>query len=142
MTEEEHQIKEILLRSKIIAVVGCSPDKYRTSNYIAQFLMKKGYRIIPVNPNAREILGERCYDSLQDIPEHITIDIVNIFRNKKYAAETVKDVIERNHMQEKESAVWTQLDVSSPEAELLAEQNHIIYIRNKCIMVEWERLIL
>ena len=80
MISSDNEITQILDNAKTIAVIGCSPDKYRTSHYIASFLKNRGYRIIPVNPNAESILGEKCYDSVDDIPSGIQVDIFNVFR--------------------------------------------------------------
>lgn len=141
MLTKDSELKEVLTRSKNIAMIGCSPDRFRTSNYIASFLKKHGYRVIPVNPKADEIHGEKAYDSLGDIPENIPIHIVNIFRNKKHTHSEVEKVL-REYRGEDRPAVWTQLGVSSKEAEMLAEQEGIPYIKDRCIMVEYERLLM
>lgn len=135
------KVKDVLSESKTIAMIGCSPDEYRTSNYAAKFLQSRGYKVIPVNPEADQVIGEKCYPKLTDIPDSITIDIVNVFRNAKFSADAVKDVAEWKSKTGQNPVVWTQLDVSSPEAEEIAEENDLSYIRNRCIMVEWERVI-
>lgn len=142
MTTDTPKIKEILESSKTIAIIGCSPDKFRTSNYIAEYLQNKGYTIIPVNPNADEILGVVCYNSLMDIPESRAVDIVNIFRNSRYTESAIKETIEWSNREGKKPVVWTQLGVSSAEAEFLADTYDLIYVKNRCIMVEWERSML
>ena len=139
MIETISNIDEVLSEAKTIAMIGCSPNIYRTSNYAARFLQKRGYRVIPVNPEAEEIYGEKCYDSLSDIPDNIQIDIVNVFRNSKYSADAARDVADWKEQTGQNPVVWTQLDVSSSEAEKIAEENELPYIRNKCIMVEWDR---
>ncbi|XWN38098.1 MAG: CoA-binding protein [Balneola sp.] len=133
-------INEVLNESKTIAIVGCSASEHRTSNYIAKFLKERGYTIIPVNPAESEILGEKCYDALNDIPTETPIDIVDIFRANEHTAGVVKEVMEWNKKTGQSPVVWTQLDVSSDEAEQIAEESQIPYVKNKCIMVEWERL--
>jgi len=139
MIETISNIDDALSEAKIIAMIGCSPDIYRTSNYAAKFLQEKGYRVIPINPKAEEIYDEKCYNSINDIPEDVQIDIVNVFRNSEYAADALKEVAEWKEKTGQNPIVWTQLDVSSPEAEQIAEENELPYIRNKCIMVEWDR---
>lgn len=134
-------VKEILSESKTIAIIGCSPDIYRTSNYAAKFLQSKGYKVIPVNPEAEEVVRENCYPKLTQIPENVDIDIVNIFRNSKYSADAVNDIAEWKTITGQNPVVWTQLDVSSPEAERIAKENDLPYVKNRCIMVEWERLM-
>ena len=133
-------INEVLDKSKTIAIVGCSANEYRTSNYIAKFLKERDYTIIPVNPAEKEILGEKCYPSLDDIPSENKIDIVDIFRSKEHTAGVVEEVLAWNKKTGQNSVVWTQLDVSSGEAEQVAEKAQIPYIKNKCIMVERERM--
>ena len=131
---------ELLLNSKTVAIIGCSPNPYRTSNYAARYLKESGYNIIPVNPRADEILGEKCYSSLNEIPEQTEIDIVNIFRNSVHTADEVEQVIEWKDKTGQNPVVWTQLDVSSRPAEELAEQAELPYVRNVCIMVELDKL--
>lgn len=133
--------REILENARTIAMIGCSADKFRTSNYAAKFLMDKGYRVIPVNPQFDEILGEKCYPSLLDIPETEEIDIVNIFRNSAYSAKAVQDVADWKDKTGQNPVVWTQLDVSSQEGENIAEAHGLSYVRNMCIMVEYDRLL-
>lgn len=132
-------INEVLNESKTIAIVGCSASEHRTSNYIAKFLQERGYTIIPVNPAENEILGEKCYDALNDIPTETTIDIVDVFRANEHTAGVVEEVLEWNKKTGQKAVVWTQLDVSSDEAEQIAEESQIPYVKNKCIMVELER---
>lgn len=132
--------QEVLKESKTVAIIGCSPDPYRTSNYAASYLKRKGYQIIPVNPKEKEILGEQCYSELADIPENIIIDIVNVFRRSIHTEGVVGEVIEWKKKTGQNPVIWTQLDVSSAEAELLAEQENLPYIRNRCIMVELDHL--
>jgi predicted CoA-binding protein len=139
MISDNKEIKNILRQAKTIAMIGCSPNKFRTSNYAAKYLTEKGYRVIPVNPEADRIYGEPSYDSMADIPHEVEIDIVNVFRNSRYSAEAVKEVVEWKKMTKQNPVIWTQLDVSSPEAEQTAEMNELPYIKNRCIMVEWDR---
>lgn len=131
---------EILKTSKTVAVIGCSANPYRTSNYAAKYLLDRGYMMIPVNPEEEMILGQKCYPNINDIPEDIQIDIVNVFRNKRYAANEVAEVAKWKEKTGQSPVIWTQLDVSSPEAELKAEEADLAYIRNVCIMVELDRL--
>ncbi|MEP1150282.1 MAG: CoA-binding protein [Balneola sp.] len=132
-------INEVLEKSKTIAIIGCSANEYRTSNYIAKFLKERNYTIIPVNPAENEILGEKCYNDLNEIPSDTKIDIVDIFRSNEHTAGVVEEVLTWNDKTGQNPVVWTQLDVSSDEAEKIAEKAQIPYVKNKCIMVEWER---
>ena len=139
MINDNKDIAKTLKKAKTIAMIGCSPNTYRTSNYAARFLEEKGYRVIPVNPGSEEINGETCYDHLLDIPSNIQIDIVNVFRNSEHSSEAVQDTADWKSKTGQNPVVWTQLDVSSPKAEKIAEENRLPYIKNRCIMVEWDR---
>ncbi|HET8866296.1 MAG TPA: CoA-binding protein [Gracilimonas sp.] len=139
MISDNKDIYRVLKEAKTVAMIGCSPNEYRTSNYAAKFLQERGYRVIPVNPQAKEVYGEKSYDNLTDIPSDVQIDIVNIFRNSEFSAEAVQDAAEWKKKTGQDPVLWTQLDVSSPEAEKIAEENELIYIKNRCIMVEWDR---
>lgn len=132
-------LKEIFDKSKVIAIIGCSPNMYRTSNYIAKFMMEKGFTIIPVNPKEDQIFGLKCYPSLNDIPESENVDIVNVFRDSEYTLGVVEEVIEFKERTGQSPTIWTQLNVSTDKAKELASQNELPYVENKCIMVEWER---
>lgn len=140
MSKTDLSTLEILKNSKTVAVIGCSANPYRTSNYAAKYLLDRGYMMIPVNPEEEMILSQKCYPNINDIPEDIQIDIVNVFRNKRYAANEVAEVVKWKEKTGQSPVIWTQLDVSSPEAELKAEEADLPYIRNVCIMVELDRL--
>ena len=124
-----------------IAVVGCSGRPSRTSHGIAAYLQRAGYRMIPVNPNYDEILGEQCYSDLPSVPADVHIDIVNIFRAADHTADMVRSAIERVEHTGERPVIWTQLGVSSDEAQQLAEATDLPYVKNKCIMVEHQRRV-
>jgi len=86
-------INNVLDKSKTIAIIGCSANEYRTSNYIAKFLKERNYIIIPVNPTEKRILGEQCYATLNEIPSETTIDIVNVFRSSEHTAGIVEEIL-------------------------------------------------
>lgn len=132
----DKEIPVLLQNSKVIAVVGCSPKLHRTSNRIARFLMEQNYEVIPVNPGHDRILDRTCYRSIADIPSHIKPGIFNVFRNKAHTADFMEEVVEWKKNREEVPSVWTQLDVSSAEAEKIAVNHNIPYVRNRCIMVE------
>ena len=133
---------ETLLRdTQNIAVVGCSTNPTRTSHRIAQYLKNAGYRIIPVNPNYEEACGEKAYPSLQAIPDDVKIDIVDIFRAPEHTADMVRDAIERAESTGTRPVIWTQVGVSSNEAQQLAEDADLPYVRDKCLMVEHRRAL-
>jgi len=122
-----------------IAVVGCSDRPSRTSHRIAAYLQDAGYRVLPVNPNHDTILGAPCYPDLPSIPADVSVDIVNIFRAPAHTADMVQSAIDRVEKTGTRPVIWTQLGVSSNEAEQLAAEADLPYVRNKCIMVEHRR---
>lgn len=122
-----------------IAVVGCSTRSHRASHRIAQYLQEEGFTILPVNPNYSSVLGETCYPTLNDIPSSYTIDVVDIFRNPLYTADMVQDAVAWSEETGQSPVVWTQIGVSSQEAEKLASEAGLTYVKNRCLMVEHNR---
>lgn len=123
------RIKELLQSSTNVAIVGLSDKPDRISYMIAEAMQKKGYRIIPVNPNAQNILGETCYASLTGIPE--PVDIVNVFRR----SETVVPVAEEA-VKIKAKVFWLQQDIINEEAAEIAKAGGLEVIMDRCIKVE------
>ena len=123
------EIKDILKNSKTIAVVGLSKDPNKTSYSVALYLKQSGYKIIPVNPSGGEILGEKVYTNLKDIPEKI--DIVNVFRKPEAIAEVIDEAIEV-----KPDIIWLQLGLCNNEAAQKAREKGIKVVMNKCIKIE------
>jgi predicted CoA-binding protein len=132
-------LASVLADATTIAVVGCSDDPSRTSYRIAQYMQEQGYRIVPVNPNVDEVLGETAYPDLPSIPADVEVDVVNIFRAPKYTADMVRTAVERAQSTGHTPVVWTQLGVSSPEARSVAADAGLPYVRNRCIKVEHGR---
>ena len=134
MEPQEIKEKEILEQSKIIAIVGLSPDKEKASNIVANYLIAHGYRIIPVNPGYDEILGQKSYKSLSDIPEKI--DIVDIFMRSEKVLPVVEEAIKL-----KPRAIWLQLGIINEEAKKLVEDKGITFFMNVCMKQEHEKLL-
>jgi hypothetical protein len=122
-------IRDLLRESKTIAVVGLSSKKVRPSYGVAEYLQREGYRIIPVNPNETEVLGEKAYPRLEDVPEKI--DIVDIFRRQEYVEEIVDQAI-----QLKVPAIWMQEDVIDENAAEKARKAGIFVVMDRCILKE------
>lgn len=125
-------IREVLMNTKTIAMVGLSPKKQRPSNFVASYLNYEGYRVIPVNPRATEIFGEKAYPDLLSIPD--PVDLVNIFRRPEECVEIVKQAIEI-----KAKAVWFQLRVINLEAAKLAEEAGLKVVMDRCVKIEHGR---
>jgi len=130
---EEQTIKKIIDECKVIAVVGLSADPIRPSHGVAAYMQRKGYRIIPVNPNETEVLGQRCYQKLADVPEKI--DLVDIFRRSSEAGKAVDEAIEIGA-----KAVWLQEGVIDDKAVQRAENAGLLVVMDLCWLKEHYRL--
>jgi len=134
-------LQSVLESTETIAVVGCSAQPRRTSHKIARYMQDRSYRIVPVNPNYDEVLEEPCYPDLPSVPHDVTIDIVDIFRAPQHTADMVRTALERIEETGEAPVLWTQRGVSSTEAEQLAAEAGLPYVRNRCIKVAYDRLM-
>jgi predicted CoA-binding protein len=125
-------IPEILRQSRVIAVVGLSNKRARPSYGVSEYMQKHGYRIIPVNPNESEVLGEKSYARLEDIPEHV--DIVDIFRRSELVAPVVESAIRIGAR-----AVWMQEGVVDLSAGKKAKAAGLSVVIDRCILKEHQR---
>ena len=131
--ESDAEIRE-LLGLRRIAVVGCSSTPGKDAHEIPKYLREKGYDVIPVNPTADEIFGERAYDSLSDVEEEV--DIVNVFRPSEEVSGIVDDALDRDDVK----VIWTQLGISDDEAARRAEDDGRHVVQDRCMKVEHRRL--
>src|SRR5437867_4102710 len=122
-------VKEILEKYKTIAVVGLSSHPWRASFSVSRYMQSAGYRVIPVNPNETEVLGEKAYLSLDDVPE--PFEIVDIFRRPEYVPDIVEAAIRRNAR-----VIWMQLGVVNPAAAARARDAGLEVIMDRCILLE------
>ena len=122
-------VTQVLKNSKRIAVVGLSNKHYRPSYGVSEYMQSAGYRIIPVNPAQEEVLGEKSYARLEDIPE--PVDVVNIFRRSEFVPEIVESAIRIGAR-----AVWMQEGVIHPEAAERARAAGLFVIMDACILKE------
>ena len=125
-------IPDLLKKSRVIAVVGLSSKKFRPSYGVAEYMQKEGYRIIPVNPNEAEVLGEKAYARLEDVPGHV--DIVDIFRRSEFVRPVVEDAIRIGA-----SAVWMQEGVVDERAAEKARAAGLAVVMDRCILKEHSR---
>src|SRR5712692_10264134 len=130
----EDPITDILKTSKTIAVVGLSSNPMRPSFGVTEYMQRAGYRIIPVNPNESEVLGEKCYARLEDVPEKI--DIVDVFRRAEEVAGVVESAIRVGA-----KAVWMQMGVENEAAAEKARAAGLVVIEDACIRVEHRRRV-
>lgn len=127
-------IPDLLRSSRTIAVVGLSSKKVRPSHGVAEYMQGAGYRIIPVNPNETEVLGEKAYARIEDVPGKI--DIVDIFRRSEFVLPVVESAIRAGA-----SAVWMQEGVVHEEAAKKARKAGLVVVMDRCILKEHQRLL-
>jgi uncharacterized protein len=134
----QREIVEILKKYRVIALVGLSKNEEKPSYEVAAYMKSQGYRIIPVNPFVDEVLGEKSYKSLLEMPEDIqkTIEIVNIFRPSADVPPIVDQTVKLKASNGKPFVVWMQLGIVNKEAAEVAEKAGLVVIMDKCIMVE------
>ncbi len=137
----QREIEEILKKYKVIAVVGLSSNEEKPSYEVAAYMKGQGYRIIPVNPFVDEVLGEKSYRSLLDMPEDLqkTIDIVNIFRPSADIPSIVDQIVKLKAANGKPYVVWMQLGIVSEGAAEIARNAGLIVIMDSCIKVEHQQ---
>ena len=126
-------LRRILRNARTIAVVGLSANWYRPSYFAAKYMQEHGYRIVPVNPAYQEVLGEKCYPSLRDIPEKI--DMVDCFRKSEEIPAIAEDAIAIGA-----KTLWMQLGVVNEAAALRAQQEGLEVVMDRCVKIEHARL--
>ena len=127
------ELRRILKTNHTIAVVGLSADWYRPSYFAAKYMQEHGFRIIPVNPKYDEILGEKCYPNLKDIPE--PVDIVDVFRKPDDCVPIAQDAVAIGA-----KVLWLQLGVVNEEAARVAESGGLEVVMDRCVKIEYARL--
>jgi predicted CoA-binding protein len=130
--DDSEKTRRILLRCKTIAVVGLSAQWHRPSYFAAKYMQEHGYRVIPVNPGYAEILGEKCYKSLRDIPDKV--DIVDCFRKSAEIPAIAEDAIAIGA-----KVLWMQLGVENGDARRKAEAAGLEVVENRCVKIEHGR---
>jgi predicted CoA-binding protein len=133
MTDDIASLRRILKTCRTIAVVGLSAEWHRPSHFAAKYLQARGYRIVPVNPRYTEVLGERCYATLEDIPH--PVDMVDVFRR-----EADLPPIARAAVAIGARCLWQQLGVRSAEADAIARAAGLDSVMDRCVKIEHARL--
>jgi predicted CoA-binding protein len=135
-------IKKILTNYKTLAVIGLSRDSSKDSHRVAEYLKNHGFRIVPVNPFVDEVLGEKCYKSLLDIPAEIqkTIEVVDIFRPSAEVLPIVEQAVQLKRLHGVPYVVWMQLGIINEQAAELARKADLTVVMDKCMMQEHKRL--
>lgn len=132
---DDQRLKQLLSEAKTIAVVGVSDNPNKTANQIAEYLLRVGYTVIPVNPMLEEWSGRKAYPSVESIPGRI--DIVDVFRRSEFLAGVAEDAVRHGDV----GLVFNQLGLSSAEAEQIVRDAGLDYIENRCLYVEHARLL-
>ena len=133
MQDDIHTLRRILRECHVIAVVGLSANWHRPSYFAAKYLQEHGYRIIPVNPQYGEVLGEKCYASLRDIPEKV--DMVDVFRKSEDVLPIAHDAVASGAR-----VLWQQLGVRNQAAADLARSKGLESVMDRCVKIEHGRL--
>lgn len=127
-------VLELLRTSRTIAVVGLSSKRWRPSFGVSEYMQRAGYRIIPVNPGETEVLGEKSYGGLEEVPEKV--DIVDVFRRSEFVPEIVEQAIRIGAR-----AVWLQEGVVHEEAAAKARAAGLMVVMDRCILKEHRKLV-
>lgn len=135
INSNNEEIKKIFDETKTIAIIGCSPNPEKASNKVANYLKNNGFKIVPVYPKEEEILGEKVYRNLSEIP--FEIDMVDIFRKPDVIASVVEEVLKRDDIK----TVWTQLGLVNNEAAQKAKEAGFNVVQNKCTKIEHAALV-
>jgi predicted CoA-binding protein len=136
LTAEDRELRALLGEVHTIAVVGLSSKSGRPSREVAGYLQQHGYRIVPVNPHETEVLGERAYPSLAEIPGDLKIDVVDVFRRAEHTPEVARDAVAIGA-----KVLWLQEDILSEEAAAIATGGGLDVIMGVCIRQVRERLL-
>jgi predicted CoA-binding protein len=132
---QQAAIRQSLADCKTIAVVGLSPKPHRDSFRVAKYMQDHGFRIVPINPNAHEVLGEKAYASLTEAAQHERIDMVNCFRNSEDIPPIAAEAIAIGA-----KSLWLQLGVVNDAAAQQATNAGLVVVQNLCLMVEHRQL--
>jgi uncharacterized protein len=130
----DRELRSILSRARSIAVVGLSSKSHRPSYEVASYLQRKGYRIVPVNPNEEEVLEEKAYPSVSAVPHEI--DVVDVFRRPEHTLEVARQAVQAGT-----SVLWLQLGIVNEEARRIAEDAGLQVVMDMCMMTTHARLM-
>ncbi|MXZ80372.1 MAG: CoA-binding protein [Gammaproteobacteria bacterium] len=130
---DTNEIRRIFLENRTVAMVGLSANWYRPSFFAAKYLVDHGYRVIPVNPNYKEVLGETCYPDLASIPDKI--DVVDLFQKAETTPEYARQAVSIGAR-----VLWLQLGITNSEAERIAREAGMDYVEDRCMKIEHSRI--
>ncbi|MCY4150261.1 MAG: CoA-binding protein [Gammaproteobacteria bacterium] len=130
---DTNEIRRIFLETRTVAMVGLSANWYRPSYFAAKYLIDHGFRVIPVNPNYTEVLGQTCYPGLASIPEKI--DVVDLFQRSEKTPDLARQAVQVGA-----KVVWLQLGVINDETERIAREAGLDYVDDRCMKIEHSRI--
>ena len=133
MPSDPSTLRQLLEQARTIAVVGLSPDEQRPSHEVARYLQAHGYRIVPVNPRCTEVLGERCFASLDGIP--FPVDLVDVFRRTEELVPIARSAVAIGAR-----GLWQQLGVLNAQADAIAVAGGLVSVMDRCIKIDHRRL--
>lgn len=131
-----NELRSLLGEARVIAVVGISSKEWRPSHEVASYLQGHGYRIVPINPNETEVLGERAYPSLLDIPDDVRVDVVDVFRRPEHTPDVARDAVKVGAR-----LLWLQEGIVSEEAARIAQEGGLDVVMGVCIKKVRQRLM-
>ena len=131
---EPETIRRILAYAKTVAIVGLSSNPLRASHFVGYYLQLHGLKIVPVNPRETDVLGEKAYPSLLDVP--FNVDVVDVFRNPDAAPAIAREAVQKGAR-----ALWMQFGVVSPEAARIAEDAGLDVVMDRCMKIEHARYL-
>jgi hypothetical protein len=137
-TMHDEEVRALLRQTRTVVVVGMSGNPDRDSYQVGAYLKARGYRVIPVNPALKEVLGETAYPRLGAIPPEVRVDIVDVFRRSDAVPEIVEEALARSPPPR---AVWLQLTVRHPESGPRLQASGVEFVQDHCIMQEHRRLV-
>ena len=135
LSPDDRELRALLGEAKIVAVVGLSSKPRRASHEVAAYLQSAGYRIVPVNPNETEVLGEHAYSSLTEIPREIQVDVVDVFRRSEETPAVARDAVAIGAQ-----ALWLQEGIENDEAARIAIEGGLELVMGICMKHTKERL--
>jgi predicted CoA-binding protein len=135
LTPDDRELRALLGEAKVVAVVGLSSKPRRASHEVAAYLQSAGYRIVPVNPNETEVLGERAHPSLRDIPSEIHVDVVDVFRRSEETPAVARDAVAIDA-----KAMWLQEGIVNDEAARIAIEGGLDVVMGICMKHTKQRL--
>ncbi|HEU5007451.1 MAG TPA: CoA-binding protein [Jatrophihabitantaceae bacterium] len=133
MDGTDRKVEQILNTYDTITVVGASNAGSKPAHYVPEHMQEHGWRIIPINPHEEQILGERVYRTLADVPEQV--GLVDVFRPSEHTPDIARQAVAAGA-----TALWLQLGIASDEARRIAEDAGLLYVEDRCLIIEQRRL--